>query len=36
MSHLIRLFVPPREILLEIGNLQIQGIHVHLLLFYIR
>ena len=35
MSHLIRLFVPPRGILLEIGNLQIQGIHVHLLVFYI-
>ena len=37
MRHLIQLFVPPRGILLELGNLQIQGIHehVHLVLFYI-
>lgn len=27
MRHLIQVFVPPRGILLELGNSQIQGIH---------
>ena len=36
MRHLIKLFVPPRGILLELGNLQIQGICVYLVLFYIH
>ena len=27
MRHLIQLFVPPRGILLELGNSQIQGIN---------